>query len=76
VKLEHEVVRRILDHRDLLEDDLALEGEVGVTQERAEHDVGDHVRGVREMRVEHSPLIDRVFARRVRVERAAECFEG
>ena len=28
VQLEDEVVRRILDHRDLLEDDLALECQV------------------------------------------------
>ena len=32
VQLEHEVVGRVLDHRDLLEDDFPLEGEIARAQ--------------------------------------------
>ena len=75
VQLEHEIVGRVLDHPDLLENDLSLEREIGVAQRRAEDDVADDVGGLGRCSSSTRALIHRVLARRVRVERAAERLE-
>jgi hypothetical protein len=75
VQLEHEVVRRVVDRRDLFEHDLALEIEILRAQRRPKHDVGDNVARHVEVLVEHPRVVDRVFARGIGVERAAQCLE-
>src|SRR5206468_6954806 len=46
VQLEHEIVRRVLDHPNFLEHDLPLQGEIGRAQEWVKNDVGDDIRGL------------------------------
>jgi hypothetical protein len=76
MQLEHEVVWRILDHADLLEDDASFELQVFGTEQWPEDQVGDHVSSVLEVLVEHAGLIRRVLAGRVGIEGAAQTFEG
>ena len=47
VQLEHQIVGRIVDGVDLLENDLALEIEIRFSQERIEDQVGQHVAAMR-----------------------------
>ena len=68
-----EVVGRVLDHRDLLEHDLALR--VDVDELRPEDHVGHHVERVLEPCVGHARVDDRRLARRRGVELAAELVE-
>ena len=75
VQLEDEVVRRILDHRDLLEDDLALECQVARTQHGSKKNVGDDVRRLWQVLVEYACLKYGMFARGIRIKGAAECLE-
>src|SRR5688572_28439751 len=75
VQLEDEIVRRVLHHADLFEDDIALEGEISRPNRRLEDEIPDYIRGDLEMLVEHSRLIDGVFAGRVGVEGAAQTLE-
>jgi hypothetical protein len=72
--VEDEVVGRVLDHADLFEDHLALEGEI------ASRRVGWKIRSPMtsaafEVLVEHARLIRRVLALRVGIERPAERLE-
>ena len=76
VQLEHEIVGRVLHHADLLEDHLSLECEISLPQRGPEDDVANDVGGLAQMLIEHTRLVDSVLARRIRVERAAECLEG
>ncbi len=75
VQLEHEIVRRVVHHADLLEHDLTLEQQVLPAKQRPEDQVADDVDGFDEVLIEHARLIRGVLARGVRVERAAEHLE-
>ena len=68
-----EILRRVLDHRDLLEHDLALGVEVG--ERRREDHVRHHVERVLEMAVRDARVDDRVLARGRRVQLAAHLVE-
>jgi hypothetical protein len=69
----HELLRRVLVHRDLLEDDVTLGIEVG---ERGREDhVGHHVQCRLDVSVGHARIHHRVLARRGRVQLAAEPVE-
>jgi hypothetical protein len=74
-QFEDEIVGRVFDHPDLLENHLSLEREIALAQGGVKYNVADHVCGFEQMLIEHAALIHRVLARRVRVERAAECLE-
>ena len=69
----HELLRRVLVHRDLLEHDLALGVELG--ERRREHHVAHHVHRRLEVVVGHARVDERVLARRRRVQLAAEAVE-
>ncbi len=69
----HEVVRRVLDHRDLLEDDLAFG--VDVRERRAEDHVRHHVERTLEPVVGDPRVDDGRLARRCGVQLAAELVE-
>jgi hypothetical protein len=56
-----EVLRRVLDHRDLLQHDLAFGVDVG--KGRRENHVGHHVQGVLEVPVGDARVDDGVLAR-------------
>ena len=68
-----EVLRRVLDHRDLLQHDLALG--VDVREGRREDHVRHHVERVLEMAVGDARVDDRVLARRGRVQLPAHLVE-
>ena len=68
-----EVLRRVLDHRDLLEDDLPLRVDVG--ERRREDHVGHHVQRVLEVAVGDAGVHDRVLAGGGRVQLAAHLVE-
>jgi hypothetical protein len=70
--LVHEIVRRVLDHLDLFEDDLLLAGDVLRRKDRVRHQIGEHVHGERQVLVEHLDVIPRIFLRGERVELAAD----
>ena len=69
----HEVLRRVLDHRDLLEHDLALGVDLG--EGGLEDHVRDHVERGLEPLVGHAGVDDRRLARRGGVQLAAERVE-
>ena len=69
----HELLRRVLVHRDLLEHDLALGVELG--ERRREDHVRHHVERGLEMRVGNARVDDGVLARGRRVQLAAEPVE-
>ena len=75
VQLEHQIVRRVVHHADLLEHHLPLEQQILAPQQRMEDEIADHVGGLHEVLVEHARLERRVLAGGVRVERAAEHLE-
>ena len=75
MQLEDEIVRRVVDHADLLEHDLPLERQIGCRAAAAGTQIGDDVGRLRQVLVEHARLKRRVLARGVRVERAAERLE-
>ena len=68
-----EILGRVLDHRDLLEHDLALGVEVG--ERRREDHVRHHVQCVLQVPVRHARVDDRVLARGGRVQLAAHPVE-
>ena len=68
-----EVVRGVLDHRDLLEHDLTLR--VDVDERRPEDHVGHHVERALEPLVGDSRVDDGRLARRRRVQLSAELVE-
>ena len=69
----HELVRRVLVHRDLLEHDLALGIEVGEDR-RVDH-VRHHVERLLEVVVRDPDVDDRVLPRGRRIQLAAEPVE-
>ena len=69
----HELLRRVLVHRDLLEHDLALG--VELVEGRREHHVAHHVERRLEVVVGDAGVDDRVLARGGRVQLAAEPVE-
>ena len=71
-QLVDEVVRRVLDHLDLFEDDLLLALDVVGAERRVADDVGEDVDGERQMLVEHLDVVARVFLRGERVELPAD----
>src|SRR5688500_3868050 len=76
MQLEDQVVGRVLDHADLLEDHPPLELEILGAEQWAKDQVGDDIGGMLEVLVEHARLIRRVLAGGVGVERAAERLQG
>ena len=71
-QLVDEIVRRVLDHLDLFEDDLLLALDVVCAERRTHDDVGEDVDGERQMLVEHLDVVARVFLRGERVHLAAD----
>ena len=71
-ELVDEVVRRVLDHLDLFDDDLLLPLEILDAERRVADDVRQDVDGERQMLVEHLDVVARVFLGRERVELAAD----
>ena len=69
----HELLRRVLVHRDLLEHDLALG--VELRERRREHHVAHHVERRLEVVVGDARVDERVLARRGGVQLAAEAVE-
>ena len=69
----HELLRRVLVHRDLLEDDLTLG--VDVVEARREHHVAHHVDRRCEVLVRHARVDDRVLAGGRGVQLAAQAVE-
>jgi hypothetical protein len=69
--LVDEVVRRVLDHLDLFEDDLLLAFDVALVERGAKDDVRQDVDRKRQMLVEHLDVIARVLFGGKRVELAA-----
>ena len=69
----HEVLRRVLDHRDLLQHDLPLR--VDVRERRREDHVGHHVERVLEVAVGNAGVHDRVLSGRGRVQLSAHLVE-
>ena len=70
--LVDEIVRRVLDHLDLFEDDLLLALDLLGRKGRAQHDVGEQVDGQRQVLVEHLDVVAGVFLGREGVELAAD----
>ena len=68
VHIEDDVVGRIVDHADFLENHLPLEGQIGLTQQRLEDQLPDDRRGLWEMFIENAGLVRRVFTLGVRIE--------
>jgi hypothetical protein len=68
-----EVLWVVVDHRDLLEHDLALR--VDVVEGRREHHVGHRVERVGQVAVRHARVDDGRLAGRRGVELAAHCVE-
>ena len=68
-----QLLRRVLDHRDLFEDDLALG--VEVDELRREDQVGHHIERFLDVLVEHARVDDGVVACGRRVQLAAEAVE-
>ena len=68
----HEIGRVVLDHRDLLEHDLALRLERLVLEARARGHVAHDVERERQVLVEHAHVHDGRLARRERVQLGAE----
>ena len=68
----HEIGGVVLDHRDLLEHDLALGLERLGLEARARGHVAHHVERQRQVLVEHAHVHDGRLARRERVELGAE----
>ena len=71
-QLVDQVVRRVLDHLDLFEDDLLLALDVVRAERRVHDDVGEDVDGERQMLVEHLDVVARVLLRRERVHLTAD----
>ena len=75
VQLEDQVVGRVLDPVDLLEDDVALGLEIALAQQRTADEVGEDLDRERQVRVEHVGLIAGVVAAGEGVEAAAPDLE-
>ena len=69
----HEILRVVLDHRDLLEHDLALGVELG--EDRLEDHVDHHVERLLEPVVGHARVDDGRLARGRRIQLAADPVE-
>ena len=67
-----EVVGRVLDHFDLLDDHFLLALDVLGSERRISNDVGQDVDGERQMLVEHLDVVACVLLRRERVELASD----
>ena len=68
----HAVARVVLGHRDLFEDDAALDVDVLLEDQRAGEHVADDVDGERQVGVEHARVVARVLLRGERVHLAAD----
>jgi len=71
-ELVDQIVRGVLDHLDLFDDDFLLALEVRAAERRVQHDVRQNVERERQMLVEHLDVVARVFLRRKRVELPAD----
>ena len=75
VQLEDQIVRRVLHAADLLEDHVPLEVEVALPEQRAAHQVGQHIDRDRQVGVEDVGLEGGVIAGREGVEGPAAGLE-
>ena len=71
-ELVNEVVRRVLDHLDLFEDDLLFPADVLGAERRVHDDVGEHLDGQRQMLIEHFEVVARVFLGREGIHLSAD----
>ena len=70
--LVHQIVRRVLDHLDLFEDDVLLAEDVGRRKRGPQHHVPQQIGRERQVLVEHLDVVAGVFLGRERVELAAD----
>ena len=70
--LEHEVVGRVLDGADLLDDDVLLAGDLVGIEARMRQDVGQHVEPERDVGLEHARVIGRHLDAGAGIEIAAD----
>jgi hypothetical protein len=71
-QLVHQVVRRVLHHLDLFEDDLLFLLDVGRIEGGVRDQIGEDVDGDRQVLVEHLHVVARVLLGGERVELAAD----
>ena len=71
-ELVHQIVRRVLDHLDLFEDDLLLALDVFRGEHRARDEIRQDVGRERQVLVEHLDVVAGVLLRRESVELAAD----
>ena len=70
--LENEIVRRVGDRADLLDDDVLLAHQLLAVESRFGQDVGEHVERERHVGLEHARVIGRGLGAGRRVEIAAD----
>ena len=70
--LVHEVVRRVLDHLDLFEDNVLLAADLLVGEGRIQQQVAQQIDGPREMLVKHLDVVAGVLLRGERIELPAD----
>ncbi len=74
-QVEHQVVRRVLDHADLLQDDLALALQLVRLEGRVLQDVGQKIDRKRQILGQHADVIGGLLARGVGVQLAADILD-
>src|SRR5688572_7688733 len=75
VKLEHQIIRCVVDGIDLLEHDFSFKIEIRLTKQWPEDQIGQHIRGDLHVLIENARLICRMLARGICVERSAKGLE-
>ena len=75
-QLVHQIVRRVLDHLDLFEDDLFLALDVLAVKRRVEHDIRENVEGARQVFVEHLDVVAGALLGRERIQHSAHRIDG
>ncbi len=75
-ELVNEVVRRVLDHLDLFEDDLLFATDVVGAERRVHDDVGEHLDGQRQVLIEDFEVVARVLLRREGIHLSADGIDG
>jgi hypothetical protein len=71
-QLVDQVVGGVLDHLDLFEHDLLFSFDVGRRKRWSPDDIGQHIKGNRQMFVEHLDVVARILLRREGVHLAAD----
>jgi hypothetical protein len=75
-ELMNEVVRRVLDHLDLFEDDLLFPADVLGAERRVHDDVREHLDGQRQVFIEDFEVVARVFLGREGIHLSADGIDG